>query len=178
MSTSDNPIGTKIMQERAALIADSKQVHSAEQIRAATPSALVANLASVTQSQTAIYISDSIRALPAPTDAEVLSAAMQLPEVRAVIRQAMAAYQMAYNEADRDVETPEEADRIAGLWFGKWMTERYPLSHEAEPHSGDCTKQPWSCLRCHAEEAFASVDASLNEWDRCAALAPFTEAKP
>lgn len=33
----------------------------------------------------------------------------------------------------------------------------------ADNHSGDCTKQPWSCMRCHADDA-------LKQWDDLVAM--------
>ncbi|MFK4871692.1 hypothetical protein [Novosphingobium sp. ZW T3_23] len=33
----------------------------------------------------------------------------------------------------------------------------------ANKHSGDCTKQPWSCMRCHADDA-------LKQWDDLIAM--------
>jgi len=54
--------------------------------------------------------------------------------------------------------------RLAELWYhGEGFVSSIPTGLLAAPapwieaalvedHSGDCTKQPWSCMRCHAEE--------------------------
>jgi hypothetical protein len=94
--------------------------------------------------------------------------AMVGAEKRKMLRQAMAAYASAWNEPDRDEETDEEARRITALWFSHWMKDNYPTSHEHAAHSGDCTKQPWSCLRCHADEWLADSDAALDAWEAAA----------
>lgn len=80
------------------------------------------------------------------------------------MRQAMAAYTWAFNEPDRDVESDEDCRRQTAGWFAHWMVNNYPKAYEGEAHSGDCTKQPWTCMRCCADEAFADVDAALTEW--------------
>lgn len=44
-----------------------------------------------------------------------------------------------------------------------WPLEkcREQLSAITKPHSGDCTKQPWTCLRCVAEESYGFADTIL-----------------
>lgn len=32
-------------------------------------------------------------------------------------------------------------------------------------HSGDCNKQPWACMRCIVDDAFAHADADLAALD-------------
>jgi len=91
-------------------------------------------------------------------DPAVLAA---LPEVRAMIRQAMAAWQKAYEEPDRDTEPKEEADRISALWFAHWMKLNHPTASEHDDHHGDCTGHNISCLRCISDDVLASVDAAL-----------------
>jgi len=94
------------------------------------------------------------------------------------MRQAMAAYALAFNEPDRDVESDENCRRQTASWFAHWMVNNYPKAHEGEAHSGDCTKQPWTCMRCCADEAFADVDAALAEWNAIATLPIHEETKP
>lgn len=33
-----------------------------------------------------------------------------------------------------------------------------------EAHSGDCTKEPWSCMRCHAEDMMAIANYVADRW--------------
>lgn len=32
------------------------------------------------------------------------------------------------------------------------------MGYSTQPHSGDCTKQPWTCMRCRADRAYAIAD--------------------
>jgi len=49
---------------------------------------------------------------------------------------------------------------------GDWPDDkcRWMLDHVSAPHDGDCTKKPYTCLRCEAEAAYSQAD------DICAAL--------
>ncbi len=85
----------------------------------------------------------------------------ELPEVKALIRQVMAAWQMAYDEPDRDTLDKAEADRISALWFAKWMQANHPTDSESAPHHGDCIGENVSCLRCIADDVLGSVDTAL-----------------
>jgi hypothetical protein len=48
----------------------------------------------------------------------------------------------------------EHLYEVEGFW-PKILDRETPVWIEAAlaaEHTGDCTKQPWSCMRCHAEE--------------------------
>ena len=97
---------------------------------------------------------------------EQIAASLTPAQVRAELRQAIAAFTLAYQEPDRDTETQDDADQITARWFRKWMATGYPTEYEHSEHSGDCTRQSWSCMRCIADEILASVDASLAALDK------------
>lgn len=42
------------------------------------------------------------------------------------------------------------------------------LATAGKPHSGDCTKNPWPCLRCQADDAYRLADAimALDGWQK------------
>lgn len=46
---------------------------------------------------------------------------------------------------------------------GDWpeLNSQKLLAAIDEPHSGDCTKQPWTCCRCEAERAYTQTDQIL-----------------
>ena len=49
---------------------------------------------------------------------------------------------------------------------GDWPDEKcqWMLAKKFSPHDGDCTKKPYTCLRCEAEAAYRQAE------DICAAL--------
>ena len=71
--------------------------------------------------------------------------------------------------------TPVEAglrERIAMVvmsWHhdmgnGDWPQDKVRAALDCinDEHSGDCTKQPWTCMRCDAEEAYRETDQILS----------------
>ena len=49
---------------------------------------------------------------------------------------------------------PEDADKVEGVNKEKAaIIEKFQSSE----HSGDCTKCPWTCMRCVVDEAFGMV---------------------
>lgn len=80
-----SPLVAVAMREKAAETAAHHAKYTREAVTTATAAAIMANLISVTQTKTANAIEDEIRALPPTfTDAELLAAAAELPEVKAL----------------------------------------------------------------------------------------------
>lgn len=71
---------------------------------------------------------------------------------------AMMLYLQSWERSDEDM-TEFSDDLLEGLihkWNHEWMPNRF------SEHSGDCTKQPWSCLRCQMEEMWKFADRVLD----------------
>jgi hypothetical protein len=50
-----------------------------------------------------------------------------------------------------DADTQEDAS----MWAAHW--DKHIDEMSASEHSGDCTKQPWSCNKCITDEAYRMV---------------------
>lgn len=64
------------------------------------------------------------------------------------LREALAVKAIQYLSDHENIDWPE-------------VKCREILAEAHKPHSGDCTKKPWTCLRCVAEEAYRFADATL-----------------
>ena len=66
-------------------------------------------------------------------------------------------YLQTWLKEDEDIEEMPDYDlqELSKKWVDEWL----PMMNSE--HSGDCTRQPWSCMRCWFDRTLKFADRAL-----------------